>query len=164
MTTDCCARSVTIPPSPHSSNHRSNQQDVSTLFSVPTDSLKRVTRERKYAIEETVKCLEKSKTPADTADLIAKLKALRQRFADTHDKEQACIRKLRARVEYVAGNVLETERGLRARRGDRATAGRVGSEATIVHGTGGDGGDPMRPHAPVPAKTNAPYVDVLVQE
>ena len=63
-------------------------------------------------------CLEESNSP-DKAVLIAKLKALRQRFADTHDKEQACIRKLQARVEYVTGNVLETERELRASRGDR---------------------------------------------
>lgn len=154
------------------------RQDVSTLFSVPSESLKRVTRERKYAIEETNKCLEESKRAstsggsAGTADLIEKLKALRQRFADTHDKEQACIRKLQVRVEYVTGNVLETERELKARRGDQASAASAGCQVTIGNGSGngvgrvlGNGaGSPHGSSAPAMSRRNTPYVDVLVQE
>ncbi len=149
------------------------KQDVSTFLSVPTDSLKRVTRERKYAIEETSKCLEESKRTSSssggavgTADLMRELKALRQRFAETYEQEKACIRRLQARIEYVTGNVLEKERERSARRGDRASTASEGRQVTIGNAVGKVAGRVVGNGASTCAAppTITSYVDVLVQE
>ena len=126
------------------------------MLTVPTDSLKRITRERKYAIEEAGKCLRDNDNDndgagGDVATTVERLKRIRERFRETYEREHACLQKLQARVAFVTENVLEKARNAGGRRGDEHDEHAERAErATRTNGGG-----------PTDA---TPYVDVLVQE
>lgn len=123
------------------------------MLSVPTDSLKRVTRERKYAIDEVGKCLE------DASSDVERLKSIRERFQETYAREQMCIRKLQARVEYIKENVLETARESRVRGSSRGGSGT--HRQTTTNRNMATNGRTIDAHN---ARTETiPYVDVLIQ-
>ena len=127
------------------------------MLTVPTDSLKRITRERKYAIEEAGKCLRDNDSDGaggDVATTVERLKRIRERFRETYEREHACLQKLQARVAFVTENVLEKARNAGGRRGDEHDEHAEHAERA-ERATRTNGGDP----------TDAtPYVDVLVQE
>ena len=123
------------------------------MLTVPTDSLKRITRERKYAIEEAGKCLRDNDNDSDVARTAERLKRIRERFRETYEREHACLQKLQARVAFVTENVLEKARNAGGRRGDEHAE----------HAEHADENPPTRTNGSDPTDAT-PYVDVLIQE